>query len=673
MIPWHKLTGSIHRDCWFWETDQWHRFVWVTETAAPGHEAPVIWRQGTDQEEFSSLSADQDQQTKHRENLRNREPFHDFVARIPHPDGPRAITFSGAPFSDHQGDFRGYRGTVHNAIGESGSHHRHASTLDEMTVTERRLSEELSQVRSRFMDFAESASDWFWETDGQHRFTFISETFELITGLSRTECIGETLPSLATSTGLNREAWEAHLADLENRRSFRNFCFAHLRRDEEEVWISVNGRPILDSAGNFTGYRGSCKDITQQIALEKALRGALVEAEAANAAKSGFLSSMSHELRTPLNGVLGFGQLLKMDEENPLIPMQMEAVDQILNCGNHLLTLIEDVLDLSRIDQRQLVMEITEVNPASIVHESLAMIRNQINKTGLDLQTVGLDGLVDHLVLADLGRAKQILLNLLTNAFKYNPDGTFIKLACSIQKGVYMRFAVSDDGPGIAKEMQKYLFQPFNRLGMEAKNIEGTGIGLTISKELIELMGGNIGFESEKGKGSRFWFDLPLAALSQSAMAAQSIPQILRNNPALDTQPRRKILYIEDNPAYMMLMTMVVNRLENAELIPAETAETGLEIAAEEVPDLILMDINLPGMNGIEALRELRSVPKLRKIPVIAVSAAAMPSDIEAGAKAGFDRYLTKPIQIDDALQAIGKVLGQSIPTINGQSDAETF
>ena len=228
---------------------------------------------------------------------------------------------------------------------------------------------------------------------------------------------------------------------------------------------------------------------------------------------------------------------------------------------------------------------------------------------------------------------------------------------------MYLRVTVSDDGPGIAKEKQSNIFQPFNRLGMENKNIEGTGIGLTISKQLIELMGGKIGFESAEGRGSKFWFDLPLATPSRAIDSVQSIPEILRSRPTEYARPRRKILYIEDNPANMMLMTMVVKHLKQVELIPAETAEIGLEIAKQEIPHLILMDINLPGMNGIEALRELRALPALRKIPVIAVSAAAMTSDLDAGAKAGFNRYITKPIQISQALEVIQRTLDQvSLP-----------
>ena len=659
MDPWQRLAGSAHHDCWFWETDHLHRLVWIADTAAPALGAPAIWSQGESREILDFPPFDQNQREEHQWLLRNRDPFHDFIARTPLSDGARLLSFSGVPFTDPDGEFKGYRGTVHNPANASGTRDRRASTSPEMNDTERRLMEELTETRNRLIGFAESASDWYWESDKNHHFTFISEAFELITGLSREEWIAESLHALAKTASLNHETWSAHRNDTDNRRPFRNLCFAYRRGDGEEAWINVSGRPILDDNGTFTGYRGTSKDITEQVALEKALRRALEEAKAANAAKAGFLSSMSHELRTPLNGVLGFGQLLRMDEENALTPLQLEAVDQIVNCGNHLLTLIEDVLDLSRIDQRQLVMEVADVSPSRICEESLAITRNQLLKSGLELEVVGLDDGSERMVRADLGRAKQILLNLLTNAIKYNVTGKHIKLACSIQNGVYMRFAVSDDGAGIAREKQKNLFQPFNRLGMENKNIEGTGIGLTISKELVELMGGKIGFESEEAKGSRFWFDLPLATSSQATVSAQSIPEILQNRPSTGAQPPRKILYIEDNPANMMLMTMVVKRLNNVELIPAETAEIGLDIAIKELPDLILMDINLPGMNGIEALREIRSLPELRKIPVIAVSAAAMPSDLEAGAKAGFNRYITKPIQIAAALEVIQRTLDQ--------------
>ena len=662
MNPWRRLANFTHLDCWFWETDHQHRLVWIRESAAPAPGTEPLWWRARGDEDLDFPPFDEGQQLAHRRLPRNREPFRDFIARLSDPDGGGLLSFSGVPITNSGGEFQGYRGTVHNPAPSSAPRDPLDLAPGEMIATERRLWDELTETRDRLMGFAESASDWFWESDGNHCLTFISEAFELITGHKREKWIGQTHHALALTAVLNQETWNAHQNDLDNHRPFRNLSFACRRGDGKEAWISVSGRPIFDDSDAFTGYRGTCKDITEQIALEKALRGALAEAKAANAAKSEFLSSMSHELRTPLNGVLGFGQLLRMDEEDPLSPLQMEAVDQILNCGNHLLTLIEDVLDLSRIDQRQLVMEIADVSASNIVEESLAIIRNQLRSSGLELNVTGLYDGADPTVRADVGRAKQILLNLLTNAIKYNVTGTSIKLACSIQNGVYLRIAVSDDGPGIPEEKQKSLFQPFNRLGMEDQNIEGTGIGLTISKELIELMGGKIGFESVESKGSRFWVDLPLATSSQAAASAQSIPEILQARPTVVPRLLRKILYIEDNPANMMLMTMVVRRLDNVELIPAETAEIGIGIAVRELPHLILMDINLPGMNGIEALRELRSLPELRRTPIIAVSAAAMPSDVEAGAQAGFNRYITKPIQIGPALEIIQRTLDQVAP-----------
>jgi PAS domain S-box-containing protein len=634
MTPWRQLVSSTYRRCWFWETNRRHEFVWITETAGPDTGASTIWRRDESQENLGFPVFEKNQRIEHLQILRDQEPFHEFIARAPHPDDGNVLSFSGAPFTDDHDQFQGYRGTVHNPTSASRS-------------------------GDRLLAFAESASDWFWESDEDLRLTYVSEAFDLITGLSRDVWLGQNLRSFTTTPDRDEDALKAHQNDLENHHPFRNHCFAYRRADGEEAWFSISGRPMLDGNANFKGYRGTVKDVSEQIALEKALRGALKDAKFANAAKTEFLSSMSHELRTPLNGVLGFGQLLRMDEDNPLSTVQLEAVDQILNCGNHLLTLIEDVLDLSRIDQKQLVMDITDVPPTVLVEESLAIIRNQLSNSGLELEVRGLNGGADWLVRADLARAKQILLNLLTNAIKYNTTGKHITLTCSSRNNVYLRFEVSDDGPGIPLEKQDSLFQPFNRLGMENKKIEGTGIGLTISKELIELMGGKIGFESAESKGSRFWFDLPMATPSPAAVSSQSIPEILQGKAIPETRALRKILYIEDNPANMMLITMVVQRLNDVELIPAESAEIGLKIAQAELPHLILMDINLPGMNGIEALRELRATPNLRKIPVIAISAAAMPSDIEAGAKAGFDRYITKPIKISDALEAIKKTLDQ--------------
>ena len=418
MDPWRWLARSTHPRCWFWETDPLDRLVWITESVTSASHRPEIWRQGDGEENLAFPQFDLGQQAELQQLLWHREPFHDFTARMTDAHGTKVLSFSGAPFTDRHGEFQGYRGTVHNSTISSGSHDRAASGSEPENSREHRLHTELKETRDRLMAFAESASDWFWESDEIHHFTFISEAFDLITGLSRDEWIGQSRYAFAIEAGLNPETWAAHQSDLDSRRPFRNFCFAYRRSNGEEAWINVSGRPVLDDNGNFTGYRGTSKEVTDQVVLEKALRRALEDAKAANDAKTGFLSSMSHELRTPLNGVLGFAQLLKMDDDNSLTELQMEAVDQVLNCGNHLLALIEDVLDLSRIDQRQLVMEIIDIHPTTIIEESLAIIRNQIRKSGLELEVTGLDGEVDRMVRADLGRAKQVLLNLLTNAIK---------------------------------------------------------------------------------------------------------------------------------------------------------------------------------------------------------------------------------------------------------------
>ncbi len=657
MNPLVQLAEALHPTCWFWETDRVNRLVWISQSNPSDGDSPPLWRHGETEAGPLFPTGDGPGESRNPGILETRAAFNGFLVKIPHGDTAKTLSFSGAPYFDRRGDFAGFRGIVHHA-GEDGTIPDGVATGGQpVTAGARETPDKRAEIQNRLQSFVATASDWFWECDEQLRFTYMSGAFELITGASSETWIGKRIWSLIEASGTSHDSWAANRRNINKELPFRNLCFALRLEGKTEAWISASGRPVFDPRGRFTGYQGICRDITEQVTLEKALRGALEDAKQANAAKIDFLSSMSHELRTPLNGVLGFGQLLKMDDEKSLTENQRESVDQILVCGKHLLSLIEDVLDLSRIDQNQLYIDITDAPPQTIVNESRSMVSSALTRSGLQFEMTGIDLDTAPLVRADTGRAKQVLVNLLSNAIKYNTTGARITLSCTIVNGTYLRFAVADDGPGIVEEQQTHLFQPFNRLGMEKNKIEGTGIGLTVSKKLVELMAGKIGFETAPGRGSRFWFDLPLADVRQPSVSVRSIPQIRDVPSEAEAEPLRQVLYIEDNPANMMLMMMVAKRLRNVALIPAETAELGLQIALEEPPDLILMDINLPGMSGIEALRDLRSVPELKKIPVIAVTAAAMPSDLDAAESAGFDHYLTKPIEIGTAMEIIERTL----------------
>lgn len=379
-------------------------------------------------------------------------------------------------------------------------------------------------------------------------------------------------------------------------------------------------------------------------------------AENANKAKSEFLSSMSHELRTPLNAILGFGQLLRNDGKNPLSDAQKRAVKHILNSGSHLLTLIDEVLDLAKVEAGQERMSIENTDMSDVIESCMSLVQSTADEYGIQI--------IEELdtecstVLADYTRMKQVIVNLLTNAIKYNDENGTVTLATECLGGK-TRVTVTDTGPGIPAEKHEELFQPFCRLGAETTEIEGTGIGLTICKRLIELMDGSIGVESKLGEGSTFWIELPTA--TEPTVTAVPIETVVPQSITQKSAPTSAsghfgVLYVEDNPTNIRLMEQIIDLVPDAELTSTHTAENALEMVSSLDPDLILMDINLPGMNGIQALNRLKASPDTASKPVIAISADAIPESIQRGLEAGFHAYLTKPIRVDEILDIIESI-----------------
>ncbi len=377
-------------------------------------------------------------------------------------------------------------------------------------------------------------------------------------------------------------------------------------------------------------------------------------AERASRTKSEFLASMSHELRTPLNAILGYAQLLRLDGGRDLGAIQ-EAGGEIERAGAHLLSLINDILDLARIEAGRLDVALAPVGVAELFAgcESVAGVLGQ--NLGIAVGFV-LEPCAGAFIRADPIRLKQVLLNLISNGVKYNRPGGSVRISCAPGQGGWLRISVQDTGPGIPPVLQERLFQPFERLGAEQGSIEGTGIGLTITRHLVQLMGCRIGLASEVGTGSTFWIEAPLAQEPEAAAAVRPAEHAAVH---LVGGRRYRVLYIEDNPVNLGLMRRVIRRRPDLELADASSAEAGLPLAREVRPDLVLLDINMPGMNGYQVLAELRRMPELGTPPVIALTANAMKGDLERGLEAGFSAYVTKPIDIPAFYALVDELLAQ--------------
>ena len=386
-------------------------------------------------------------------------------------------------------------------------------------------------------------------------------------------------------------------------------------------------------------------------------------AEKANNAKSEFLSSMSHELRTPMNAIMGFTQLLEIDPQQPLSEVQKTSTGHVLQSAEHLLRLIDDVLDFARIEAGNMEVSVEDLFFPDVLDHSLEMVKNMAAARSIKIQAPAPED-SSFLVKADYTRLGQCLMNLLTNGVKYNRKDGAVTVAIAATGAVggvaRVRISITDTGVGIPSEQQAELFQPFSRLGYENSEIEGTGIGLSITKQLVERMGGTIGVESQVDKGSTFWIELIGEFVGASAATELTRLQD-EDNADAERKPRstssKKILYVEDNPANLNLMEMILSRTDGIDMVSAINAEIGLGMVRTEKPDLILLDINLPGMNGFEALKILKEIEVTAEIPIIAVSAAAAKSDIDRAINAGFDAYLTKPINVQELLGTLKRYL----------------
>ncbi len=532
----------------------------------------------------------------------------------------------------------------------------------EILTLNQELEHRVEERTERLRAIVDTAADGIITIDETGTIESFNTAAEIMFGYSTEEVIGRPITLLMQKN-------EAELHDVQLKNYLETGEIHVIGTGREVSAVRKNGEvfPLYIAVSsvklnNRELFTGIVRDMTEPRKFEQALLLAKEQAEKANSAKSQFLSSMSHEFRTPLNGILGFAQLLSNLPSEPLSKLQTEYVELILGAGSHLHDLVNDLLDLAKIESGNLALSVETIDPMMAVGECLDLTAplaegNQITVIN-NLQEIH-DSKNIH-IRADYVRFKQILFNLVSNAVKYNHTGGSVTLDCSddaIASGIY-RISVRDTGFGIPETQLDELFEPFNRLGQEAGEIEGSGVGLSVTKMLVELMNGRIGVESSLNAGSTFWIELPLATEQQIQDATDQQHFELRKLPKFKfPSGQHTILYVEDNPNNLRLISELLANFENITLVSAKTGEEGLQIARDIKPHVIILDINLPGMNGFETLGFLQSFDSTRDIPVIALSASAMPENINKGIQAGFSDYITKPFIVEVMLKAIEDAL----------------
>jgi PAS domain S-box-containing protein len=526
----------------------------------------------------------------------------------------------------------------------------------QVEAEQKKLDQRLRDQQFYTRSLIESNIDALMTTDPLGIITDVNKQMEALTDCTRDELIGAPFKNYFTDP----ERAEAAINLVLSKKKVTDYELTARARDGKNTVVSYNATTFYDRDRKLQGVFAAARDVTERKRFEQALQETNIElesaksaAEKANLAKSDFLSSMSHELRSPLNAILGFAQLLESTDPLPT-PSQKESITQILQAGWHLLKLINEVLDLAVVESGKLSLSLEPVSLAEVIAECQAMMEPQAQQRGISMTFPQLDA--SCFVQADRTRVKQVLINLLSNAIKYNRKQGTVEVTCTATSPERIRISVKDTGAGLPPEKLAQLFQSFNRLGQEARSEEGTGIGLVVSKRLVELMGGVIDVESRVGVGSVFWLELLLTKAPTLAAASDQSTNVM---PVLTPTgaPRRTLLYVEDNPANMKLVEKLMAQRPDIRLLGAVNGTLGVEMARESLPEVVLMDINLPGISGIEAMKILQADPATAHIPIVALSANAMPRDIAKGLEAGFFRYLTKPIKVKELMDTLNEAL----------------
>lgn len=557
----------------------------------------------------------------------------------------------------HEVDFRGNEKYFSNnfvGVVRDGMIVRAWGTQRDITES-KKMETTIRDSEIKFRSVAESATDAIISVNSAGEIIYWNKAAQDIFQYKVEDVLGQTLEMIIPKRYRGMHTHRMQIAhDQSNYQLQRSpLEVMGLKRDGTEFPIELSIASWETEAGKF--FSGIVRDITERKRVEES-RLAVEAAQKASQAKSEFLSRMSHELRTPLNSILGFGQLLQMDD---LDDDQRENVAYIMRAGKHLLGLINEVLDIARIEAGRMSLSLEPVEVAQVIGECLDFVHPMADQRSLHVDGGLASGILQgKYVVADQQRLKQVLLNLLANAIKYNTEGGSVVLTyeeTAKNDAELLRISITDTGPGISEEKMHKLFSPFERLDAEDMQVEGSGLGLVLTKRLLEAMGGEIGVDSTVGQGSTFWIELPLT----KSMNIQHLITDALSSAHLPTG-NSTMLYIEDNPANLALIERIVKRTPGITLLSSMHGEGGIEMAQQHLPDLILLDVQLPDMSGYDVLQRLKSRIETASIPVIVISADGTQYQVQKMLAAGAKAYLTKPLKVQEFLEMLQSTLTHS-------------